>query len=97
MFPGSLQPVEGATPPEVFSRWRKVLCVRKAPPKGPRSTPTTWSSNQGIAPGATKFESAEDAIALAQTALVSTELCHLARGVPFSSGLALRKWVVTCY
>src|SRR5262249_61778215 len=91
-----LQPVEGAMPPDVFSRWMKVVCVRKAPSVGPRPVPTTVSSNQGIAPGATKLGSVDDAIALAQTLLVSKELCHVARGMPLSNGFGLRKWVATC-
>ena len=28
--------------------------------------------------------------------LVSRESCHVARIVPFSAGLGLKKWVVTC-
>ena len=32
----------------------------------------------------------------AQTVLVSRECCHVARTVPFSYGLGLKKWVVIC-
>ena len=49
-----------------------------------------------MAPGSTKSGSEEDAIATAQTALVSRECCHVARGMLPSSGLGLRKWVMTC-
>ena len=37
-------------------------------------------------------------VALAQTVLVSCESCHVARiGVPSSSGLGLKKWVMICF
>jgi hypothetical protein len=49
-----------------------------------------------MAAGATKSGS-EEAIAWPpQTMLVSRESCHVARIVPFSAGLGLKKWVVTC-
>ena len=48
-----------------------------------------------MAPGATKATSEDEAIATAQTVLVSWECCHVARGVPLSIGLGLRKWVMT--
>ena len=64
---------------------------------GPGCVPASWSSSQGIAPGATKFGSVEDCVARAHTALESSELCHVARGVPFSSGLGLRKCVIICW
>ena len=73
-----------------------VVCVRVAPSVGPRWAPTTCSSNQGIAPGATKLASLGDATVLPHTALVSNELCQVARGVPFSNGFGLRKWVMIC-
>ena len=50
-----------------------------------------------MVPSATKAGSEEDWIAMAQTALVSRECCHVARGVSFSSGLGLRKWVMICF
>jgi hypothetical protein len=33
---------------------------------------------------------------MAHTVLVSRECCQVARGVPDSSGLGLRKWVMRC-
>src|SRR5882724_1494961 len=96
-FSGWLQPVEGTTPPEVFSRWTKVVCARISPPVGPSCDPTAWSNNQGIAPALTKFGSLEDPMGRAQTALVSSEFCHVARGVPLSDGLGLRKCVMICW
>jgi len=35
-------------------------------------------------------------MAMAQTALVSFECCQVARGVPLSDGLGLRKWAMIC-
>ena len=52
-----------------------------------------------MAPGATKAGSEEEWVDnpnRAQTALVSRESCHVARTVPPSSGLGLKKWVVSC-
>jgi hypothetical protein len=40
--------------------------------------------------------SEDEAIAAAQRVLVSFECCQVARGVPLSSGLGLRKWVMIC-
>src|SRR5262245_31679884 len=74
----------------------RVLSESLSPPVGPSWAPTTSNKSHGIAPGATKAGSEEDWIAAAQMALVSRECCHVARGVPFSSGLGLRKWVMTC-
>jgi hypothetical protein len=68
----------------------KVVLVSLSPPVGPGSVPTTWSRSQGIAPGSTKLGS-EEAIAMAQTVLVSRECCQVARAMPLSSGLGL--WV----
>jgi len=34
---------------------------------------------------------------MAQTVLVSRECCHVARVVPFSNGLGLKKWVMICF
>ena len=59
----------------------KVVSVSVSPPVGPSSAPTAWSKSQGIAPGATKAGSEEEAgaVAMAQTVLVSCECCHVAR------------------
>lgn len=89
-------PVVGATPPAVFSRWINVVRVSLSPSVGPGWSPTTSSKSQGIAPGATNAESDEEAIATAQTVLLSLESCHVARGVPPSAGLGLRKCVRIC-
>src|SRR5919197_3062701 len=75
----------------------QVVLVRLSPPVGPGSAPTTSSKSQGIAPDATKSGSEEEAIARAQTVLVSNESCQVARAVPLSSGLGLRKWVMICW
>ena len=37
------QPVEGATPPWVLSRWMKVVFVSLSPPVVPVSTPAKYS------------------------------------------------------
>jgi hypothetical protein len=57
---GREQPVEGATPPEVFSRWMKVVAVSVSPPVGPSWAPATGSRSQGMASGATKAGSEEE-------------------------------------
>jgi len=85
-----VQPVDGASPPTVFRRWTKVVSASSSPAVGPSSAPTTFSNNQGIASGCTVTE----ATANPQTLLVSRESCHVTRGVPFSIGLGLRKWVI---
>src|SRR4030095_2510019 len=90
-----VQSVDGATPPEVFSRWMKVVAVSVWPPVGPSWAPATGSRSQGMAPGATKSGSEEEIARPPQTVLVSRECCHVARIVPFSNGLGLKKWVVT--
>src|SRR5882724_1391570 len=74
----------------------KVVSNSLLPPVGPSWAPTICSRSQGIAPGATKSGSEEVVIATAQTVLVSRECCHVARGMPLSNGLGLRKWVMTC-
>ncbi len=74
----------------------KVVPVSLSPPVGPGSAPTTWSRSQGIAPDSTKLGSEEEAIAEAQTVLVSRECCQAARAMSLSSGLGLRKWVMIC-
>src|SRR5215208_4482378 len=87
----------GATPPLVFTRCMNVVSDSVAPPVGPSSVPTARSSTQGTAPGTTKAGSVELATAAAHTALVSCEDCHVTRGVFLSSGLGLRKCVITCW
>src|SRR3982074_13396 len=74
----------------------KVVSDSLSPPVGPTWAPTISSKSQGIAPGATKAGSEDAAIVLAQTVLVSCECCHVARGMPLSNGLGLRKWVMIC-
>src|SRR4029078_3381014 len=70
-----------------------------SPPPGPSATPAFTSRTHGIAPAATssgvEVESIEST-ALAQTMLESRECCHVARTVLFSSGLGLKKCVMTC-
>src|SRR5258706_461989 len=41
-------PVEGITPPAVFTRWMYSALVRKAPPSGPSSAPTTVSRSHDL-------------------------------------------------
>src|SRR5207302_11436636 len=105
---GELQPFDGATPPEVFNRWMKVVSDSVSPPVGPLSAPTTVTKSQAMAFGATKAGSEEElpGFTWPQTVLVSRECCHVARIVPaattagfvlFSNGLGLKKWVVTCF
>src|SRR5262249_52847287 len=62
-------------------------------------TPTsfTFTRSHAIAPGLTKFGSVEEPTTLPQTVLVSRECCQVARMTPFSIGLGLKKWVVTCF
>src|SRR4029453_9442121 len=90
------QPVMGAIPPEVFSRWIKAVRVSLAPPVGPCCSPTTSRRSQGTASGATKVGSEDEAMAMAQTGLVSFECRQVARGMSLSDGLGLRKWVMIC-
>src|SRR4029453_7714885 len=93
----SEQPLEGATPPEVFTRWMKVVTVSVSPPVGPSWVPAIGSRSQGTAPSATNSGSKEGIARPPQTVLVSRECCHVARIVPFSDGLGLKKWVVTAF
>ena len=51
MSAGELQPVVGATPPTVFTRWMKVVTVNLSPPVGPACVPFFSTSNQGMAFG----------------------------------------------
>src|SRR3977135_3789816 len=89
----TVQAVEGASPPTVFTRWMKVVSDRSSPPVGPSWAPTTFSNNQGIAFGSGETETS----VRPQTLLVSSESCQVARGgVSFSNGLGLRKWVMIC-
>ena len=64
------------------------------PPIPPADT-TIPSRRQGITPGATKVGLSEEAIARAPTALVFRECCQVAYAMPLSSGLGLRKRVMT--
>src|SRR5882762_1050758 len=97
-----------ATPPEVFSRWMKVVFVRVSPPVGPFSVLATVTLSQGMAFGATKARSEEESPVFTkpQTVLVSRECCHVTRIGPtattagfvlFSNGSGLKKWVVSCF
>src|SRR5574341_864120 len=101
------QPVEGARPPWVFSRWTKLVSESLSPPVGPSSRPTALSLSQATAPFLTNLGSVEAPLGTvaAQTELVSL-YCHVARIVPpgattfgsvlGSSGLGLKLWVMTC-
>jgi hypothetical protein len=46
--------------------------------------------------GSTKVGSFDEATAFAHTEPVSSELCQVGRGIPFSCEFALRKCVVIC-
>src|SRR5512143_3852584 len=88
-----VQPVDGATPPEVFTRWTKVVCDSVSSPLGPSLAPTTVSRSQATAPCLTKSGSVEEVAvwagsAAAQTVLVF-EVCHAARIVPLATTLVL--------
>src|SRR5215468_9123670 len=91
-----LQPDDGANPPAVFNRCMKVVFVSSSPPVGPAKVPTALTRSQAIEPGLTKFGSVEEPSTRPQTVLVSRECCQVARMTPFSNGLGLKKWVVTC-
>src|SRR5512144_719896 len=83
------QPVDGASPPEVFTRWTKVVGVSLLLPIGPLCDPTTCSKTQATAPSWTKSGSVAWValcVAEAHTVLVSWESCHVARMVPLTSG-----------
>src|SRR5512139_3370646 len=107
---GSEQPVDGASPPTVFTRWTKVVFVRVSPPVGPSLAPDTVSRSQATAPSLTKSGSVAlvavcSGVAKAQMVLVS-KYCHAARIVPptattfglvlGSHGLGAKKWVMIC-
>jgi hypothetical protein len=47
-FMDEVQPIDGATPPEVFTRWMKVVADSVLPPVGPSCTPASGSRSQGI-------------------------------------------------
>src|SRR6185295_1032574 len=89
---GRLQPVDGARPPTVFTRWMNVVSNRVLPPVGPSALPTTSSRTQGIAVG----ETVATPVARAQTVLVSWESSQVTRTIPGSSGLRLEKCVMSC-
>src|SRR4030095_2113785 len=86
------QPVDGARPPRVFTRWTNVVSESVVPPVGPTRDPTLTNFTQGIAFGSTVAA----ATAAAQTMLVSAESCHVARTTRASSGLGLLKCPMIC-
>src|SRR5436190_19849044 len=91
------QPLAGASPPEVFKRWMKVVLVSLPPlPFGPVAVPTTFSRSQGIAPDATKAGSEDIWLVGANphTSQLSLESCNVARSEPHYAGLWLRMWVM---
>src|SRR5258708_5753797 len=75
-----------------------VVGVSVSPPVGPTWAPTIVTRSQGMAPDDTKLGSEEElpGNTCPQTLLVSRECCHVTRIVPFSIGLGLLKWVMTC-
>ena len=77
MSVGMLQPVGGADPPTVFTRWINVVRDSVLPPVGPTCFPTVCNLTQGMAPD--PFGSGTIAIAFAHTTLVSRESCHETR------------------
>src|SRR5512141_2758584 len=98
-------PMDGATPPDVFSRWMKVTFESTSPPSGPASAPVLWRTSQGTEFFATKRASNDGGWnSFAQTVLVSRECCHVTRIAPSSDGFepgsgflfGLKKWVVSC-
>src|SRR6266852_860867 len=91
MAPASVQAVVGIVPLVVFTRCREVVGANIDPPTGPRWEPTTASRNQGIASGVTKAGSLDSAIFFAHTALVSSELCHVARWCAGFRGIGAEK------
>src|SRR5678815_5806057 len=84
---GCEQPVAGASPPYVFTRWMKVVRVSRSPPVAPACTPIFSSSSQGTELGRTKAgsnEGGDGGNTLAHTVLVS-RACHAARIVPLAT------------
>src|SRR4051812_48229879 len=96
MSDACVQPSGGATPPNVFTRWMKVVRVNLRPPVGPAWTPACFTRSHGMAFGRTKGASVDDADTLPQTVLESFECCHAARITPCSAGFGPKKCVVTC-
>src|SRR5262249_49516823 len=91
---------DGASPPDVFSRWMKVVIDSVLSPGfGPFLTPAIGSRSQAMASDATKAVSVQGIALPPQTVLVSFEYCHIARIIPPSDGLGLtlKKWVMTCF
>ena len=75
------QPVDGAIPPAVFSRWMKVVGVSLSPPVGPSLVSNHLQQEPGNR--ARRDEGGVGGVvgvATAQTVLVSRECCHVARG-----------------
>ena len=72
----------------------KVVFVNLSPPVGPAWVPVsfTFSLSQAIESVLTMAELTR----LAHTVLVSRESCQVARIVPPSTGLGLKKWVISC-
>src|SRR6185369_11407129 len=106
---GCEQPVAGASPPYVFTRWMNVVRVSRSPPVGPSCTPTFSSNSHGTEFGRTNLgsnEGCEGGNTRAHTVLVS-RACHAARIVPLAttrgsvlasrgSGFGPKKWVIVC-
>ena len=87
-LPAREQPLEGATPPEVFSRWMKVVAVSVSPPLGPAWTPAIGRMQPGDGTGRDEVATRCTEIAWPpQTMLESRESCHVARIVPSSVGV----------
>jgi hypothetical protein len=86
-------PLAGATPPAVSIRCTNVTCANRTPPPLPASVDEAFSSSHGIAPGATKALSDDDAASEPCTRLESFA-CHV--GSPAPAASALRKCVPTC-
>src|ERR1700722_5602983 len=86
-------PLAGATPPAVSIRCTNVTCANRAPPPLPASVDDAFSSSHGIAPGATKALSDDDATRVPCTRLESFA-CH--EGCPGPAASALIKCVPIC-
>src|ERR1043166_2066258 len=89
------QPVDGALPSTVFTRWIYRVTSSLSPSVGPFPTTTASRSNHGIAPGATKLGSEVELRTWPHTMLESRECCHAGLGSRLY-GVGLRKCVSTC-